>query len=73
MAIDEDKHKKNLKELGRFGGLVVVFFAAVYLAVYVNITYNPQVPWFLLVIIVGGYFLVPKAKTVLSLFDDKKT
>lgn len=72
MATDEQKHKENLKALGRFGGMVVVFFAAVYLAVYLNITYNPQVPWFLAVIIVGGYFIIPKAKTVMSMFDDKK-
>lgn len=73
MSIDEQRHKENLKELGRFGGMVVVFFAAVYAAVYVNITYNPEVPWFIAVIIVGGYFIVPKAKNVMSMFDDRKT
>jgi len=72
MTNDELKHKNNLKELGRFGGMVVVFFAATYLAVYLNLTYNPQVPWFLAVIIIGGYFIIPKAKTVMSLFNDPK-
>jgi len=72
MTTDEQRHKDNLKELGRFGGMVVVFFAAVYLAIYLNITYNPGVPWFIAVIIVGGYFIVPKAKNVMSMFNDQK-
>jgi len=71
MTGDEQKHKDNLKELGRFGGMVVLFFAAVYLAIYLNITYSPQAPWFLLVIIVGGYFIIPKAKNVMTMFNDK--
>jgi len=73
MTIDEQKHKENLKLLGQFGAMVVVFFFAVYLAIYLNITYSPEAPWFLLVIIIGGYFLIPKAKNVLSMFSDKKT
>lgn len=73
MSTDEQKHKQNLKALGQFGGMVVVFFAAVYLAIYLNITYNPEVPWFIAVILVGGYFIIPKAKNVMSMFDDKKT
>jgi len=72
MAHDDQKHKEKLKALGRFGGMVVVFFAAVYLAIYLNITYNPQVPWFLAVIIIGGYFIIPKAKAVMSMFNDPK-
>ena len=71
MTLDDQKHKANMKELGRFGGLVVAYFAAVYLAVYANIIYSPTAPWFLLVLIVGGYFIVPKAKTVMSLFNDQ--
>ncbi len=73
MAMDEQKHKERMKVLGRFGGLMVAFFAAVYLAVYLNITYSPGVPWFLIVLVVGGYFIVPKAKDVMSMFDDHKT
>jgi len=72
MSTDEQKHSENLKQLGKFGGMVAVFFAAVYAAIYLNITYNPEVPWFLAVIIVGGYFIIPKAKNVMSMFDDKK-
>ena len=71
MTLDDQKRKENLKELGRFGGLVVAYFAAVYLAIYANIVYSPSVPWFLLVLIVGGFFIVPKAKTVMSLFNDQ--
>jgi len=73
MTIDEQQHKQLLTELGRFGGMVVVFFAAVYLAVYLNITYSPNAPWFLLVIVVGGYFIIPKARDVMSMFDNRKT
>ncbi|MEG3617726.1 hypothetical protein V5T82_04605 [Magnetovibrio sp. PR-2] len=71
MTLDDQQRKENSKELGRFGGLVVAYFAAVYLAIYANITYTPAVPWFLLVLIVGGFYIVPRAKTVMSLFNDQ--
>lgn len=72
MASNDKKREESLKALGRFGALVVVFFAAIYLAVYLNITYSPQVPWFIIVIIVGGYYILPKAKSVMAMFDDKQ-
>ena len=73
MTIDEQQHKQKMKELGRFGGLMVIFFVVMYIAVYLNIMYSPTVPWFLLVLVVGGYYIVPKAKNVMSMFDDKRT
>ena len=73
MTINEHEHKKRMKELGRFGGLVAGFLILAYLAVYLNVQYSPTVPWFLIVIIVGGYFIIPKAKNVMSMFDDTKT
>jgi hypothetical protein len=72
MATNDKKHEESLKALGRFGAMVVVFFVAIYVAVYLNITYSPEVPWFIVVIIVGGYYVVPKAKSVMSMFDDKQ-
>lgn len=66
----DDQHKKNLKDLGRMGGLVVAYFAAIYLAIYFNMDYSPRFPWFLVVIIVGGFFVVPRARTVMKAFED---
>lgn len=68
---DERQHKQNLRELGRFGGVIVVYFAAIYLAAYVNIAMYPmRLPWFIIVIIVGGFFVVPRARRVMRAFED---
>ena len=67
----EEQHKKNLKELGRMGALIVAYFAAVYLAVWANIVMWPvKLPWFLVVVIVGGYFIVPRARAVMRAFEE---
>ena len=67
---DEDQHKKNLKDLGRMGGVVVAYFAAIYLAIYFNMDYSPKFPWFLIVILVGGFFVVPRARAVMRAFEE---
>jgi len=72
MTPSEQDHQAKMKELGRFGAWVVIFFAVSYGAVYLNLTYNPSVPWFLLVLIIGGYIIIPKAKNIMSMFDDPK-
>lgn len=66
---DEEQHKNNLKDLGRMGGLVVAYFAAIYLAIYFNMD-TPKFPWFLIVIIVGGWFVLPRARAVMKAFED---
>ncbi|MBL4615309.1 MAG: hypothetical protein JKY27_10620 [Magnetovibrio sp.] len=66
------KQKETLKELGRLGALIVAFFFVVYLAIYLNFSYSPDVPWFIGVLMVGGYFIVIRARNVLSMFNDKK-
>lgn len=66
----EEQHTLNLKALGRIGGLVVAYFAACYLAIYFNMDYSPRFPWFIVVIIVGGFFVVPRARAVMRAFDD---
>lgn len=75
MTINEqnNKHKETLKELGRFGAVTVAFFVTVYVAIYLNFTYSPETPWFIGVLIVGGYFIFIRARNVLSMFNDKKT
>lgn len=65
-----EQHKENLKQLGRMGGMVVMYFAAIYLAIYFNMDYWPRFPWFLVVIIVGGFFVVPRARAVMRSFED---
>jgi len=67
---DEEQHKKNLKELGKFGALSLGFFFVVYLAMYINIEYTPRVPWFLAVIIIGAFMIVPKARRMMRIFDE---
>ena len=64
------QHTQNLNQLGRIGGLVVAYFAAIYLAIYFNMDYSPRFPWFLIVIIVGGFFIVPRARAVMRAFED---
>lgn len=67
----EEQHKDNLKALGRMGGIVVLYFVLVYLAVYTNIELYPmRLPWFVIVIIVGGFYIVPRARAVMRAFED---
>jgi hypothetical protein len=66
----DEQHKQNLKNMGRIGALVITYFVACYLAIYFNMDYRPHVPWFLVVIIIGGFFLVPRARAVLRAFED---
>lgn len=66
----DEQHKENLKRLGRMGGVVLVYFAAVYLAIYLNMDYWPRFPWFLVVLIVGGFFVVPRARAMMKAFED---
>lgn len=73
MNRNEQKQKDTLKELGRFGAVTVAFFITVYVAIYLNFTYSPETPWFIGVLIVGGYFIFIRARNVLSMFNDKKT
>jgi len=68
--INQEKHKENLKELGSFGAKSLGFFIVVYLAIYVNITYTPGIPWFIIIIVVGSFMLVPKAKVLIKKFED---
>ncbi len=72
MAIDEQQYKENMKELGRFGALLVAFFAILYLSIYLNLKYSLSAPWFLIVVVLGGFYFVPKAKNVMSMFKDNK-
>jgi len=68
---NEEQHKINLKALGRMGGIVVIYFAAVYVAAYANIQLYPsRMPWFIAVIIVGGALVVPRARAVMKAFED---
>jgi len=67
---NEKKHKENLKDLGKFGAWSLSFFFVVYVAIYVNITYTPRIPWFLAVIIIGSTLLVPRARRMMRRFED---
>lgn len=67
----DEQHKKNLAALGRMGGIIVIYFVLVYLAVYTNIELYPmRLPWFVIVIIVGGFIVVPRARAVMQAFED---
>lgn len=68
---NEEQHKENLKALGRMGGMVLSYFCAIWLAAYFNIqVYPTRMPWFIVVIIIGGIFIVPRARAVMRAFED---
>lgn len=66
------RHKENLKALGRMGAVIVAFFVIVFVAIGLNLQTWPDFsfPWFLVVIVVGGYFVVPRARAVMKAFED---
>lgn len=67
----DEQHQMNLKALGRMGGIVMLYFGVVYLAAYTNIELYPmRLPWFVIVIIVGGFYIVPRARKVMRAFED---
>ena len=68
--IDQNKHKENLAELGRFAAVAFGFLILCLASFYVNFTYTPQVPWFVAVIIIGSVKVVPWARRVLRKFEE---
>ena len=68
--VNEKKHKENLEELGRFGALALGLLVLASVAFYVNFTYTPRVPWFVAVVIIGAFKIVPRARQLMRQFDE---
>lgn len=66
----EQQHKENLKALGRVAALVVAVFVAIFVSIGVNLQTSPMFPWFLVVIGVGGYVIVPRVRRVMKQFEE---
>lgn len=66
----EQQHKENLKALGRVAALVMAFFVAIFVSIGINLQTSPMIPWFLVVIGVGGYVIVPRVRRVMKKFEE---
>lgn len=71
-VIDQDKHKQNSKDLGRLAAQILMFFIALFAAVSLNVQYLPQWPLFIILLVGGGFYLVPKTRALLKRFDENR-
>lgn len=72
-VINQELHKQNSKQLGQLAARILMFFAFLFVSVWANVTYIPQWPIFLLVLIGGGFYLVPQTRLLLKSFEDNRT
>ena len=71
-VLDQELHKQNSRDLGKLAARILMFFAALFVSVWANVTYIPQWPLFLLVLIGGGFYLVPQTRRLLKRFDENR-
>ena len=68
-VINQELHKQNSKELGRIAAQILMFFAAMFASVWANVTYLPEWPLFIIVLIGGGFYLVPRTRRLMQSFE----
>lgn len=72
MALDEAQHKQNLRALGKFGAQLTMTLVMIGATFYINLIYTPDKPWFLVVIVFAAFWLVPRARKVMRMFENKE-
>ncbi len=72
-VINQELHKQNSRDLGRLAAQILMFFAAMFVSVWANVTYMPQWPLFIIVLIGGGFYLVPKTRRLMQSFEDNRS
>ncbi|MCK5546948.1 MAG: hypothetical protein KAI27_06205 [Rhodospirillaceae bacterium] len=71
-VINQELHKQNSRDLGRIAAQIFMFFAAMFVSVWANVTYIPQWPLFIIVLIGGGFYLVPRTRQLMQSFEKNR-
>lgn len=70
---NQELHKQNARNLGRLAAQILMFFAFMFASVWANVNYMPQWPLFIIVLIGGGFYLVPKTRRLMQSFEDNRS
>jgi len=71
-VINQELHKQNSRDLGRLAAQILMYFAAVFVSIWANVTYLPQWPLFIVVLLGGGVYLVPRTRRLMQRFDGNR-
>ena len=71
-VINQELHKQNSRDLGRLAAQILMYFAIVFVSIWANVTYLPQWPLFIVVLLGGGVYLVPRTRRLMQRFDGNR-
>jgi len=68
-VINQKLHKQNSHDLGRLAAQILMYFVATFVSIWANVTYLPQWPLFIVVLLGGGVYLVPRTRRLMQRFE----
>ncbi|MDH5489596.1 MAG: hypothetical protein OEX17_06660 [Rhodospirillaceae bacterium] len=71
-VINQELHKQNSRDLGRLAAQILMYFAIVFVSIWANVTYLPQWPLFIVVLLGGGVYLVPRTRRLMQSFEGNR-
>jgi len=71
-VINQELHKQNSRDLGRLAAQILMYFAIVFVSIWANVTYLPQWPLFIVVLLGGGVYLVPRTRRLMQRFEGNR-
>ena len=71
-VINQELHKQNSRDLGRLAAQILMYFAIMFVSIWANVTYLPQWPLFIVVLLGGGVYLVPRTRRLMQSFESNR-